>query len=87
MQYTIKVFQIVRDAGPEAKPSPAGEFAMSAETVEDARRAALERLAADDRPVRSLSFTADGGMAAVVYPAPTPAVPPPRTARRSRGGR
>lgn len=86
MQYTVKVFQIARDAGPEAKPSPAGEFAMSAETVEEARRAALERLALDGRSVRSLSFTEDGGMGAVVYPAPAPQVRPPRAARRRKGG-
>lgn len=87
MQYTVRIFQISRDAGSEVKPSAAGEFAVSAETAEDARRAALERLASDGRAVRSLSFTEDGAMSAVVYPGPAPEVRPPRAARRSRGGR
>jgi hypothetical protein len=69
-----------RDAKPEAKAVPGGDFAVSAETLEDARRAALARLAADGRSVRSLSFMTDGGLAAVP-PAPAPAQP----AKRRRG--
>ena len=87
MEYPVKVYEIARDAKPEAKPTSAGAFAVSADTVEGARRAAVARLASDGRPVRSLSFTADGGLAAVVHPAPAPPAPPPRAARRAKGGR
>ena len=86
MNFSVKVLEIARDAKPEAKAVPATDFAVSAETLEDARRAALARLAADGRSVRSLSFTADGGIAAVVLPKAKP-VPPPRAARRAKGGR
>jgi hypothetical protein len=86
MEYRVNVYEIARDAKPEAKPTPAGDFAVSADTVEDARRAALDRLARDGRPVRSLSFTTDGSLAAVVMP-PAKPVPLPRAARKPRGGR
>lgn len=86
MEYRVNVYEIARDAKPEARPTPAGDFAVSADTVEDARRAALDRLARDGRPVRSFSFTADGGLAAVVLPKALP-VPPPHAARRPKGGR
>jgi hypothetical protein len=84
MQYLVKLLEIACDAKPEVKPTPAGEFAVSGETVEDARRAVLERLADEARSVRCLSFTADGGIAVVAYP-PTPA-PPPRTPPARRRG-
>lgn len=90
MNVPVKVLEIARDAKPEARAMPASDFAVSAETVEDARRAALARLAADGRQVRSLSFLADGGIAAVVYPPeplPVPAPAPAPPARRRRGGR
>lgn len=89
MNFPVKVLEIPRDAKPEAKAVPASDFAVSAETIEDARRAALVRLAADGRSVRSLSFTADGGLAAVVFPArPAASTPAPaQPSRRKRGGR
>jgi hypothetical protein len=85
MDYPVKVFEITRDAEPDTKPTPAAGFAVSADTIEDARQAARARLTADGRTVRSLSFTADGGIAAVVLPKALP-VPAPRAARRSKGG-
>jgi hypothetical protein len=89
VNFSVKVLEIARDAKPEAKAVPATDFVVSAETLEDARRAALTRLAADGRSVRSLSFTADGGLAAVVFPAEPPAstVAVAQSARRKRGGR
>ena len=87
MNFSVKVLEIARDATPEARAVPASDFAVSAETLEDARRAALARLAADGRSVRSLSFTADGGLAAVVFPAEPPAPTPAQPSRRKRGGR
>jgi hypothetical protein len=86
MEYRVNVYEIARDAEPEAKPTPAGDLTVRADTVEEARRAALERLATDGRAVRSLSFTTDGALAAVVMP-PAKPVPPPRAARRAKGGR
>jgi len=86
MEYRVNVYEIARDAKPEVKPTPAGELTVRADTIEEARRAALERLAADGRAVRSLSFTTDGAMAAVVMPLAKPVLPP-RAARRSKGGR
>jgi hypothetical protein len=87
MNFPVKVLEIPRDAKPEARAVPVSDFAVSADTLEDARRAALARLAADGRPVRTLSFTADGGLAAVVFPAEPPAQAPAQPARRRRGGR
>ena len=86
MEYPVKVFEITRDAEPDTKPTAAAGFAVSADTIEDARQAARTRLTADGGAVRSLSFTADGGIAAVVLPKALP-VPAPRATRRSKGGR
>lgn len=86
MQYLVKLLEIARDAKPDVKPSPVGEFTVSAEAVEDARRAVIERLADEARSVRCLSFTTDGGIAVVAYP-PAPVAPPRSPAARRRGGR
>jgi len=87
MNFPVKVLEIPRDAKPEERAVAASDFAVSADTLEDARRAALARLAADGRSVRTLSFMADGGLAAVVFPAEPPAPTPAQPARRRRGGR
>ena len=86
MQYMVKLLEIAHDAKPDVKPTPAGEFTVSAEAVEDARRAVIERFADEARSVRCLSFTTDGGIVAVVYP-PAPAPAPRAPAARRRGGR
>jgi hypothetical protein len=86
MNHQVQVYEIARDAKPEERPHAVERFAVSGETNEDARRAALARLATDGRTVRSLSFLADGGLAAVVtQPAQAPVVAP--KPRRAGGGR
>ena len=88
MNVPVKVLELARDARPDARAVLAAEFVVSAETLEDARRATLERLATDGRQVRSLSFTTDGELAAVVYPpAPPPQPAPAAPTKRRRGGR
>lgn len=85
MNHQVQVFEIGRDAKPDERPRPAGSFAVTTETHEDARRAVLKRLAAEGRSVRSISFLAAGGIAAVVTdPAPAPS---PAQVRRATGGR
>lgn len=86
MNHQVQVFEIAPDAKPENRPRAVEGFAVMADTLEDARRAAVARLQTDGRAVRSLSFLADGGLAAVVFPAaPHPA--PTARSRRARGGR
>ncbi len=73
MNYLVKVFEVGRDAKPGERPREVSGFAVSAGNVDEARGAAMARLAAEGRTVRSLSFTADGGLAAVVLaPAESP---------------
>lgn len=67
MNHEVQVFEIGRDAKPDERPRALAGFAVSAGSVEEARRAALARLAADGRAVRSLSFTDKGGLVAVVH--------------------
>jgi hypothetical protein len=88
MNHEVQVFEIAPDAKPADRPRAVPGFAVAGDTLEDARRAALERLRSDGRAVRSLSFVADGGLAAVVFP-PSPPPAPARAprARRARGGR
>jgi hypothetical protein len=71
---------------PEERPRPLEGFAVTTESLEGARSAALSRLRGEGRVVRSLSFTAGGGLAAVVFP-PAPVPIPASGPRRSRGGR
>ncbi len=86
MDYPVKVFEVTSDAKPGDRPRELQGFAVSGETAEDARRSVLARLASERRGLRSLSFMADGGLAAVVLPpAPEPKAPAPT--RRRRGGR
>ncbi len=85
MNHQVQVFEIGRDAKPEDRPRAVDGFAVTGDTHEEARRAALARLKSDGRTVRSISFLAEGGLAAVVMPPPPPSVPP--KARRARGGR
>ena len=82
MNYLVKVFEVARDAKPTDRPQEVSGFAVSGGTVDEARRAAISRLTAEGRTVRSLSFTADGGLAAVVLPPE-----PEEAAPGRRGGR
>jgi hypothetical protein len=85
MNHQVHLFQIDRDAKPTDRAEPTGNFEIAADTVDGARAAALARLHAEGRTVRSLSHLADGGLAAVVtQPAPAPS---PAQIRRARGGR
>lgn len=85
MNHQVQIFHIDRDAKPADRPEPIGSFEVAADTREEARKAALTRLASDGRTVRVLSFLVDGGLAAVVTDPP----PAPSAAqlRRMHGGR
>jgi len=84
MNHQVHIFQIDRDAKPADRAQAVGGLAVTADIHEDARRAALARLQADGRTVRSLSFLVDGSFAAVVtQPAPSPS---PANVRRARAG-
>ena len=73
MNYLVKVFEVAKDAKPSERPHEVSGFAVSGRSLDEARRATVERLTAEGRMVRSLSFTADGGLAAVVLaPADAP---------------
>ena len=89
MNHQVRVFELAKGAKIEEKPRPIDGFAVTAESLEDARRAVLARFSADGRAVRSISFTDGGGLAAVVHPPEPPASAAPPTARscRARGGR
>jgi hypothetical protein len=86
MNHQVQVFEISADAKPGDRPRPLEGFAVTTESLEGARSAALLRLQGEGRAVRSLSFTAGGGLAAVVFPSP-PVPTPSSVPRRSRGGR
>lgn len=94
MNHQVQVFEIAPEAKAGERPCAIDGFAVTGETLEDARRAALARLEAEGRAVRSLSFTEGGGLAAVVFPpkavpaqTPAPAPGPATRSRRTRGGR
>lgn len=68
MNHQVQVFELARDAKPHELPRLVDRFAVGADTIDGARKAALDRLAADGRTVRSLSCLAEGGLVAVVNP-------------------
>lgn len=68
MDHQVRLFELRKDAKATDAPSPIGGFAVSAQTLEEARRQAVARLAAEHREVRSLSFAEEGGIVAVVHP-------------------
>lgn len=68
MEHQVRLFELRKDAKATDSPAPIGGFAVTAETLEDARRAAMTRLASERREVRSLSFAEEGGLVAVVHP-------------------
>jgi hypothetical protein len=81
--HQVHIFHIDRDAKPADRPQPVGDFTVAADSHEHARAAALAQLKAEGRTVRSLSFLADGGLAAVVtQPALTPSA---KNLRRALG--
>jgi len=82
--HQVHILHIDRDAKPGAQAQPVGDFTVAADSHEHARAAALARLNAEGRTVRSISFLADGGLAVVVTQ-PPPA-PSPANVRRALGG-
>lgn len=68
MEHQVRLFQLPKGAKPSDAPTPIDGFAVTAETLEEARRLALRRLASDRREVRAISFAEEGGLVAVVHP-------------------
>jgi hypothetical protein len=87
MNHQVQVFEIDTATKPTEPLRPIDGFAVTAETLDEARLAATERLRSDGRVVRCLSFLKDGGLAAVVYPPAPPETKPDKRRRGRNGGR
>ena len=68
MDHQVRLFQLGKASKPGEAPTPIEGFAVTADTLDEARRAALLRLTAERREVRAISFAEDGGLVAVVHP-------------------
>lgn len=89
MNHQVQVFEVDVAGKTPAAPKPSSAFAVSADTFDEAREFAAERLQTEGWVVRSLSFLKDGGIAAVVEVKP-PAPPQIERAQRllrQRGAR
>jgi len=89
VRHVVRTFEVKPDA-PAAPPVALEDRTVEAGTVDEARARAAELFAAERRPLRSLSFHADGGLAAYVLPAlpePEPSEKPRRRRRRAGGRR
>lgn len=84
MNHEVQVFEINTDMKPTEPLRPVEGFAVTADTLDEARHEATSRLAADGRTVRCISFLKDGGLAAVVYPPAISDVEPKRVRRPRR---
>lgn len=80
MNYQVQIFE-VESASQTAKAKPEASFAVTADTVDEARRLSAERLASGGRSVRAVSFLKEGGLAAVTEPMQPP---PPQALRAQR---
>lgn len=80
MNYQVQVFEI-ESPSQAATAKPEASFAVTADTVDEARRLAVERLASGGRLVRAVSFLKEGGLAAVTEPMQPP---PPQALRAQR---
>lgn len=87
MNHQVQVFEIDTATKPTEPLRPIDGFAVTAETLDEARLAATERLRSVGRVVRCLSFLKDGGLAAVVYPPAPPETKPDKRRRGRNGGR
>jgi hypothetical protein len=88
VRHTIRTFEVKPDA-PADPPVALGDRHVEADTLEEARAGATGLFTTERRPVRSLSFLADGGLVAYVLPElPEPVEPEkPRRRRRRPGGK
>ena len=82
MKHAIRIFEVKPDA-PVDPPVALADRHVEAGTLEEARAKAAELFAGERRPVRSLSFLADGGLVAYVLP-PLPELAEPDKPRRRR---
>jgi len=87
MNHQVQVFEIDTGMKPTEPLRPIDGFAVTAATLDEARAAAADRLTADGRVVRCLSFLKDGGLAAVVYPPAAPSTKRDKPRRARNGGR
>jgi len=88
VRHVVRTFEVVPDA-PADPPVALGDRHVEAGSLEEARARATELFAGERRPVRSMSFLADGGLVAYVLPElPEPEEPDkPRRRRRRAGGK
>lgn len=87
MNHQVQVFEIDTASKPTEPLRPIEGFAVTADTLDEARRAATYRLTADGHAVRCISFLKDGGLAAVVYPVVKAEPKRQRPLRRAAGAR
>jgi len=88
VKHAVRTFEVKPDS-PVAPPIVLEDRHVEAGTLEGARTKVAELFAAERRPVRSLSFLADGGLVAYVLP-PLPEpdeAEKPRRRRRRPGGK
>lgn len=86
MNHQVQVYEIDTTTKPTEPLRPVEGFAVSADTIDEARTAATERLVSDGRVVRCLSFLKDGGLAAIVYPPAPPSTKRDKPPKRARNG-
>lgn len=82
MNHRVRIFEVQPDA-PVDPPVAIADRHVEAGTLDDARAKAAELFACERRPLRSLSFLADGGLVAYVLP-PLPETEEPEKPRRRR---
>lgn len=88
MRHIVRIFEVAIDA-PADPPVALEDRHVEAASLDAARTLAVELFGAERRPLRSISFLADGGLVAYVLPQlPEPEAPEkPRRRRRRSGGK
>lgn len=86
MNHQVHVFEIDIAMKPTEPLRPLEGFAVTADTLDEARSAVTSRLTSDGRALRCISFIKGGGLAAIVYP-PVVATTSDKPARHRKGRR
>lgn len=86
MRFVIRTFEVRRDA-PADVPVVLPEREIEAGTIDSALKKTKELFAEERRPLRSLSFFAEGGLVAYVLPARVESKPEPTARNRRRKSR
>ncbi len=68
MQFNVQLFEVQKDAPRDELPKKVKTFSVQANSIDQARKVATQRVKDEKRDIRVCSFLKDGGLAIVAFP-------------------